>query len=180
MSGFGVARGNRVLAVLALVAGAWLLLASRVYVNGSWSDGAWGYALVPVGRPGRGDVVIFEPPEALGSAVPYLKTVVGLPGARIDVDAERRVWLDGEAVARAKAVALDGRRLNPIAATVIPPDFYYLHGDHPDSHDSRYAEIGLVPRERILGRAVALPDIPWLGLEGPLVRPGMQSREAAQ
>ena len=39
------------------------------------------------------------------------------------------------------------------------------------SHDSRYAEIGLVPRGRILGRAIAMPDIPWLGLEGPLVGP---------
>ena len=168
------------LAAFALLAGAWLLMASRIYVNGSWSDGAWGYALVPVGTPGRGDVVIFEPPEALGSTLPYLKTVVGLPGARIEVDAERRVWLDGEAVARAKAVALDGRRLKPIAATVIPPDRYYVHGDHPDSHDSRYAEVGLVPGDRILGRAVALPDIPWLGIEGPLVEPHAQSRVAAQ
>ena len=180
MSGFRVARGNWVLAAFALIVGAWLLLASRVYVNASWSDGAWGYALVRIGTPDHGDVVIFEPPEALGSSVPYLKTVVGLPGARIEVDADRRVWLDGEPVARAKAEALDGRRLNPIAATVIPPDRYYLHGDHPDSHDSRYAEVGLVPRERILGRAVALPDIPWLGLEGPLVEQPAQSRVAAQ
>ena len=36
---------------------------------------------------------------------------------------------------------------------------------------SRYAEIGLVPRDRILGRAIAMPDIPWLGLKGPLVGP---------
>ena len=28
-----------------------------------------------------------------------------------------------------------------------------------------------MPRARILGRAVALPDIPWLGLDGPLVGP---------
>ena len=54
---------------------------------------------------------------------------------------------------------------------VIPPDHYYLHADHVDSHDSRYAEIGPVPRDRILGRAFALPDLPWLGLEGPLVGP---------
>lgn len=32
-----------------------------------------------------------------------------------------------------------------------------------------YAEISLVPAARILGRAVAMPDIPWLGLDGPLV-----------
>ena len=53
----------------------------------------------------------------------------------------------------------------------MPPGHYYVHGDHRDSHDSRYAEIGFVPRARILGRAVALPDLPWLGLEGPLVGP---------
>ena len=53
----------------------------------------------------------------------------------------------------------------------MPPGRFYVHADHVDSHDSRYAEIGLVPRERILGRAVPLPDIPWLALEGPLVGP---------
>ena len=39
------------------------------------------------------------------------------------------------------------------------------------THDSRYAEIGLAPAARILGRAVALPDLPWIGLKGPLVGP---------
>ena len=28
-----------------------------------------------------------------------------------------------------------------------------------------------MPRHRILGWAIALPDLPWLGLEGPLVGP---------
>ena len=55
---------------------------------------------------------------------------------------------------------------------MIPPGRYYVHADHVDSHDSRYAEIGLVERERIRGRALALPDIPWLGLEGPLAGTG--------
>ena len=53
----------------------------------------------------------------------------------------------------------------------MPTGHYYLHGGHVDSHDSRYAEIGLVPRDRVTALAVALPDIPWLGLEGPLVGP---------
>ena len=60
----------------------------------------------------------------------------------------------------------------------IPADRYFLHADHPDSHDSRYAEIGLVPRESIRGRAVALPDLPWLGLEGPLMGSEPVSGEA--
>ena len=163
--------GNRILAVFAVVAGLFLFGASRVHVNASWSDDAWGYLLLPMGAPRSGDIVIFDPPAALGASAPYLKRVLGVPGAAVSVDAAGEVSLNGEAVARAKPRALDGRPLHPIAPVRIPPGHYYLHADHADSHDSRYAEIGLVPRERILGRAVALPDLPWFGLEGPMVEP---------
>ena len=172
MSGPGARRGNYILAALAALAAVWLLAVSRVYVNASWSDDAWGYVLLPIGTPQRGDVVIFDPPDALGASAPYLKSVRGMPGEHIGVDSARRVWLNGEAVGRAKALALDGRSLEPIGTGVIPPGHYFVFADRVDSHDSRYAEIGLVPRERIVGRAIALPDIAWLGLEGPLVEPG--------
>ncbi len=169
----GARRRHIGLAVMVALAAFWIAAASRVHVNASWSDQAWGYAAFPLfgEEPKIGDRVLFDPPEALESRVPYLKTVRGLPGMRIAVEPDRTVFLDGVAVGRAKSHALDGRRLEAIAPGVIPPGQYYLHADHPDSHDSRYAEIGLVPRSRILGRAIALPDIPWLGLKGPLVGP---------
>jgi len=125
-----------------------------------------------VGEPSTGDAVLFEPPEDVGARVPYLKTVRGLPGDVVTVDADRTVRIDGISLGKAKTYALDRRPLAAIRAGVIPVGRYFLHADHRDSHDSRYAEIGLVPRSHILGRAVALPDIPWLGLEGPLVGPG--------
>ena len=164
-------RRNVGLAVLIALAGLWLLAASRVHVNASWSDEAWGYAAFPLfgEEPAVGDRVLFEPPDALGSPVPYLKTVRGLPGDRVAIGLDRMVTVAGVELGIAKTHALDGRPLAAPAAGTIPPGRYYLHGDHVDSHDSRYAEIGLVPRGRILGRAVALPDIPWLGLKGPLV-----------
>ena len=168
------ARRRRIaLAAMAALAGLWLAAASRVHVNASWSDGAWGYAAFPLfgAAPEIGERVLFEPPAVLDSPVPYLKTVRGVPGMRVDVDPDGTVRLDGVAPGRAKTHALDGRPLDPIVPGVIPPGHFYLHADHPDSHDSRYAEIGLVPRHRILGRAVALPDLPWLGLTGPLVGP---------
>ncbi len=170
----GHARRRHVgLAVMIALAALWLGLASRVHVNASWSDRAWGYAAFPLfgEDPRIGDRVLFEPPAAVGSKVPYLKTVRGLPGMAVAVAKDGTVSLDGVAVGRAKSHALDGRPLEAIAPGVIPPGHYFLHADHPDSHDSRYAEIGLVPRNRILGRAVALPDLPWLGLKGPLVGP---------
>ena len=168
------ARRRRIaLAAMVALAGLWLAAASRVHVNASWSDGAWGYAAVPLfgAAPAIGDRVLFEPPDGLDSPVPYLKTVRGVPGMRVEVGQDGTVRLDGVALGRAKTHAFDGRALDPIAPGVIPPGRYYLHADHADSHDSRYAEIGLVPRGRILGRAIAMPDVPWLGLEGPLVGP---------
>ena len=155
------------------LAALWLAAASRVHVNASWSDEAWGYAAFPLfGQDPRiGDRVLFEPPESVGSPVPYLKTVRGVPGMAVAVGPDGTVFLDGEPVARAKAHALDGRPLEAIAPGIVPPGHFYLHADHVDSHDSRYAEIGLVAAERILGRAIAMPDIPWLGLKGPLVGP---------
>ena len=161
------------LAVMIALAALWLAAASRVHVNASWSDEAWGYAAFPLfgEEPKIGDRVLFDPPDSVGSPVPYLKTVRGVPGMRIKVEIDRTVFLEGERVARAKAHALDGRPLAAIAPGTIPPGHFFLHADHADSHDSRYAEIGLVPRDRILGRAIAMPDIPWLGLKGPLVGP---------
>ena len=166
-------RRRAVLAAMIAVAALWLGLASRVHVNASWSDEAWGYAAFPLfsEAPAIGDRVLFEPPDAVGSEVPYLKTVRGVPGMTVAVDEDGTVRLDGEPVARAKTHALDGRPLAAIAPGTIPPGHFYLHAGHGDSHDSRYAEIGLVPRSRILGRAIAMPDVPWLGLDGPLVGP---------
>ena len=161
------------LAVMVLLAAAWLGAVSHVHVNASWSDRAWGYAAFPLfgEDPAVGDRVLFEPPDALASPVPYLKTVRGLPGMTVSVGPDRTIFVDGVPVGRAKSRALDGRPLAAIAPGVILAGHYYLHAGHVDSHDSRYAEIGLVPRGRILGRAVAMPDIPWLGLDGPLVGP---------
>ncbi len=158
---------------MAVLAVLWLAAASRVHVNASWSDEAWGYAAFPLfgTEPKIGDQVLFEPPDSVGSPVPYMKSVRGVPGMTVTVDADRTVYLDGKPVGRAKTHALDGRPLEAVAPGIIPDGHYFLYADHLDSHDSRYAEIGLVPRARIVGRAVALPDLPWIGLKGPLVGP---------
>ena len=170
------------LAVMVVLAALWLGAVSRIHVNASWSDAAWGYAAFPLfgEDPEVGDRVLFDPPEALGSRVPYLKTVRGVPGMTVTVDGDGTVRLDGEPAGRAKTHALDGRPLAAVAPGVIPVGHYYLHADHADSHDSRYAEIGLVPRGRILGLAVDMPDLPWLGLDGPLVGPEEAAANAAR
>ena len=111
-------RCNRALAGFALLAAVWLLVVSRVHVNASWSDPAWGYLALPlIGGPGLGEKVLFEPPDALGSRVPYLKTVIGLPGDRIQVGADRVVSVNGRTAGRGQDArpSMGGRcrRSNP-------------------------------------------------------------------
>ena len=147
------------LAVMIALAFLWLGAASRVHVNASWSDEAWGYAAFPLfGQdPKIGDRVLFDPPDSLRSPVPYLKTVRGVPGMRIAIGIDGTAFLDGEPVGRAKAHALDGRPLEAIAPGTIPPGQFFLHADHADSHDSRYAEIGLVPASESSGAPSPCP-----------------------
>lgn len=168
----GTRRGWIILGIALVALLIWLFALSRLHVNASWSDAAWGYWLPPLpGEPVLGDEVLFRPPESAGSPVPYLKSIRGLPGDRVSVDPDRTVRINGIAVGKAKTHARNGRPLDAIQNGVIPPKHFFVFADHPDSHDSRYAEIGLIAREDLLGRAVTLPDIPWLGLEGPWVGP---------
>ena len=105
-------RRNIGLAVMVALAALWLAAASRVHVNASWSDGAWGYAVFPLfgEEPAIGDRVLFEPPDAVGSRVPYLKTVRGVPGMRIAIGKDGTVSLDGVRSAGPRRVPSMGGR----------------------------------------------------------------------
>lgn len=42
-----------------------------------------------------------------------------------------------------------------IPEAIIPPGYVFVAGDNPNSFDSRYEEFGLVPMEKIWGKAIA-------------------------
>ena len=48
----------------------------------------------------------------------------------------------------------DGKPLTPISATSISEGYVFVAGDHPNSFDSRYEEFGLVPIEKVWGKAI--------------------------
>ena len=112
--------------------------------------------------------MIFEPPEILGATAPYLKSVAGVPGDRIAVDANRGVWIGDRFIGRAKPVAQNGRALEAVASGPVPDGHFFVFADHPDSHDSRYAEIGLgAARSHPRPRRCPCQTCPGSGFKGP-------------
>jgi signal peptidase I len=129
------------------------------------------------GDPKRGDVVTFFSPE---NGMRLIKRVIGLPGDTIEMRG-KRLYINGIAADYAeigladeplaprgvKAMHLDeemaGNRheiqwlvrraeRDDFGPIVIAPDHYLMLGDNRDnSEDSRW--FGLVPREKLIGRA---------------------------
>ncbi len=81
----------------------------------------------------------------------FAKRIVGLPGDILirDIDTIKII----------KALPLvqktkEGHSLTPTQTQVVPEGHVFVAGDHPRSIDSRYEEFGLVPVEKIWGKAV--------------------------
>jgi signal peptidase I len=138
-------------------------------------------AVVPLGKPARGDIVTFSSPK---DGTRLIKRIVGLPGdtielrddvlylngvaATYDDQAEAREPLPyfgsipalhaTESVAgseRSVQYLPDARARRNFGPIVVPADSYFMLGDNRDnSEDSRY--IGTVPRELLIGRASRL------------------------
>ena len=97
----------------------------------------------------RGDVVVFHYPRDPEKS--YIKRVIALPGDRLRVD-HGRVFVNGKPI-REAYVPPEYRDSRSIAEMMLPPDEYYVMGDHRSiSSDSR--DFGPVDRSLIYGKAV--------------------------
>jgi signal peptidase I len=128
-------------------------------------------------EPQRGDVVVFDSP--VDDSTVLVKRLIGLPGDRIAFDGVS-LYLNGQRVPQsftaedARIEHLPGaiHPLHPepdqgpaMREVEVPPRHYLMLGDHRgNSTDSRIW--GFVPRENLLGRAVAVAYSPREGLSG--------------
>lgn len=125
-------------------------------------------------EPRRGDVVVFDDPEAVDEGDDSFvllrlgRDALEAVGAIRPEDAElikRVVALPGETVeGRAEGIYIDGRRLvepyldasvetQQFAAVIVPDDHVFVMGDNrSNSKDSR--RFGAVPADSIVGRAI--------------------------
>jgi signal peptidase I len=97
----------------------------------------------------RGDTVVFWYPEDTTKS--YIKRVIGLPGDTVAVE-NGYVIVNGKRLVE-NYVPPDYRDDRPYPPTVVPPNDYFVLGDHrTSSNDSR--AWGFVPRNYIYGKAV--------------------------
>ncbi len=97
----------------------------------------------------RGDTVVFLFPEDPTKS--YIKRVIGLPGDIVSVD-DGYVIVNGKKLVE-NYVPPEYRDDRSYSQTVVPPDDYFVLGDHRvSSNDSR--AWGFVPRNYIYGKAV--------------------------
>ncbi len=123
----------------------------------------WGHTHFPPADIARGDYVVVDLPPAVARLFPpgstFIKEVVGMPGDRVEArSGVYTVLHDGQmvTVGLAKSVSRKGLPLPAGPVGVIPPGHYFIRGTHPDSLDSRYAMMGWVTSDRIVGLAVPL------------------------
>jgi signal peptidase I len=96
----------------------------------------------------RGDVVVFRYPRDPEKS--YIKRVIAVPGDRLRID-RGDVILNGRRLEEAY-VPDEYRDSRSYPEIVVPPDYYYMMGDHRSiSSDSR--EFGPVERDLIYGKA---------------------------
>ncbi len=100
-------------------------------------------------RINRGDIVVFRYPEDEEKS--YIKRVIGLPGDRLRI-IHGQVYINGLPISEPYVPEMY-RDERSYAELTIPPDHYFMMGDHRSiSSDSR--DFGPVARELIYGKAV--------------------------
>lgn len=102
-----------------------------------------------------GDTVVFQVGET-NKYYPgehWLKKLMGCPGDTVSVKG-RSIYINSTYAGTAKQFSTTGLALFPSHQYgVIPNDYYYAWAPHSDSYDSRYASMGLIHRNQIIGKA---------------------------
>ncbi|WP_017328078.1 signal peptidase I [Synechococcus sp. PCC 7336] len=123
-------------------------------------------------EPQRGDIVVFIPPEHVGTQDAFIKRVVGIPGDRLEIRLNEGLYVNGELLPEtytAEPPKLNGsypedltvlgdlrgfplgRGANRSDPIVVPPDRFFVMGDNRNNSQDSHIW-GFLPKENIIGR----------------------------
>lgn len=101
----------------------------------------------------RFDIIVFYP-HGRDSKEYYVKRIIGLPGETVQIKGSD-IYIDGEVLDEnygKEPITVAGLAAEPI--TLGKDEFFVMGDNRAVSLDSRYEEVGVVPKENIGGRAV--------------------------
>ena len=102
--------------------------------------------------PKANDVIVFLPNGNEKSHY-YVKRVVGVPGDTVQIK-DGRVYVNGaEFTEKVDAAAIEDAGLAADPVTLGDDEYFVLGDNRNNSEDSRYANIGNIKREYIIGKA---------------------------
>jgi signal peptidase I len=163
-----------------------LIQGDFIFVN-KWRYGlrlpVLNWKVVEIGKPERGDVMVFRKPS--DPSLVFIKRLVGLPGdtirvvgAQVHVNGTPSQIVAGELYSGPKSeqypftllgheqlgtashgIMLDPARPSMEGEWLVPAGHFFMMGDNRNnSRDSRFADVGFVPEDHVIGKAEAI----WL------------------
>jgi conjugative transfer signal peptidase TraF len=104
----------------------------------------------------KGDLVtIAGHPTRYYQNTHFTKQLKGISGDRIRI-LNQKVYINEDMIGRVYDKTTQGQPLTAQQAQVIPEGMLFVAASHERSFDSRYEEFGLVPVNKVVGRAVVL------------------------
>lgn len=97
-------------------------------------------------KPKKGDISIFQ-----FRGFTFIKYLVGEPGDKIEI-IDNEIYVGGKEIGPIQ----NDPRVTPTKHRVVPKGYYFMAGTNPQSLDSRYHEIGLIPESDIESKAIGL------------------------
>lgn len=136
-----------------------LLEAGGIYLGYNETDslsGTWYVVIAGEAPTQRGALIGYrgEANKRYPSGAMWVKIIGAVAGDTVQAH-DRWFQVNGLSL-YAKPVTRFGETLEPGPVGTIPPGHYFVYTHHTDSYDSRYADIGWIKPEQVVGRAYAL------------------------
>ena len=138
-------------AAVTLIFSLWLpvLQVQRGSMTPTLNDGEV-VVFITTGMIRRGDVIAFHH----GNQV-LIKRVIAVAGDTVDIDGDGTVLLNNERMIEPYVSQPDSGELTASLPCQVPDNQYFVLGDHRQtSIDSRSADIGMIRRDQIIGKAL--------------------------
>ena len=101
-------------------------------------------------EPERFDIIVF-PHEANEF---YIKRIIGMPGETVEIRDDHEIYINGELLEEDYGYGVTDPQELAGEKVILGDNEYFVLGDNREvSLDSRYAEVGNIPRSIIIGRA---------------------------